>query len=266
MTAKKFSVVIPSFNQARYLEDTIRSVLDQNYPELELIVIDGGSTDGSVEIIRKYEAAITYWVSEPDGGQTAGLVKGFSKATGEYQCWLNSDDQHMPWTLSEAANYLDTHPDIDAVFGNALWIDAEGQPIREQREIPFNRFIWMYTYNYIPGQSMFWRKSIYDRVGGLNPEFNLAMDADLWDRFASVGRIGHVRRIWSRMRFYEEQKNRALRDQSDLEDLKIRMRHWGGDYPRFYKLKKAVAQSIRVGWKFLTGCYPPGYRRYMEKI
>ena len=119
-------------------------------------------------------------------------MKGFARSTGEYQCWLNSDDQHMPWTLSEAARYLDTHPDVDAVFGNALWIDANDRAIREQREIPFNRFIWMYTYNYIPGQSMLWRKDIYDQVGGLNPDFNLAMDADLWDRFASVGRIGHV--------------------------------------------------------------------------
>jgi len=262
----KISVVVPSFNQAKFIEETLCSVIKQNYPNLELIVIDGGSTDGSVEIIKKYEKYITYWVSEPDGGQTKGLIKGFNCATGEIQCWLNSDDLLEKGVLARVACYFKSHPKVDAVFGNTLWIDAASQPLREQREIPFNRFIWMYTYNYIPGMSMFWRKHIYDKVGGLNPDFNLAMDADLWIRFAEVGCIAHVDEVWSRMRFYPDQKNRKLRDKSDAEDLRIRARYWGTTQPPLYTVKKVIAQCYRMLWKLTTGRYWLGYKRYMERL
>lgn len=265
MDLPKISVVVPSYNQAKFLKESLQSIIEQNYPNLELIVIDGGSTDGSVEVIKTYEKYITYWVSEPDGGQTKGLIKGFNHATGDIQCWLNSDDLLVKGTLAYVALYFKLNPHIDAVFGNALWIDAENQPLREQREIPFNRFIWMYTYNYIPGMSMFWRKYIYERVGGLNPEFDLAMDADLWIRFAEVGKIAHVPEIWSHMRFYPEQKNRRLRDKSDAEDLRIRERYWGTTQPSFYNLKKAIAYTWRIVWKLLTGCYSLNYKRYMEQ-
>ena len=194
----KISVVVPSFNQARYIDEALRSVLDQDYSNLELIVIDGGSTDGSVDIIRRHEDRIACWVSEPDSGQTHGLIKGFERSTGEIQCWLNSDDLQERTTLREVAAYFDRHPDVDSVYGDMIWIDSAGRPLRVQREMPFNRFIWMYTYNYIPGMSMFWRRCIYEKVGGLDSSFDLAMDADLWMRFTDAGRIAHVRRIWSR--------------------------------------------------------------------
>jgi glycosyltransferase involved in cell wall biosynthesis len=264
MSVPKISVVIPSFNQARFIQDTLLSVINQKYPALELIVIDGGSTDGSVDIIKKYDQYMSYWVSEPDGGQTHGLIKGFKRATGEILCWLNSDDLHTPNTLREVADCFRKHPNVDAIFGDSIWIDECGTPLRVQREIPFNRFIWMYTYNYIPGMSMFWRKQLYQKSGGLNPEYNLAMDADLWIRFADVGRLKHVRAVWSHMRFYPEQKNRRLRDKSDAEDWKIRARYWNGTTPSLHRLKSCVAQSIRIAWKLGTGCYPLGYQRYLE--
>lgn len=264
MNKPKISVVVPSFNQVAFIDQTLRSIIDQNYPNLELIVIDGGSTDGSVDVIRKYESHIIYWVSAPDGGQTRGLIKGFEKATGDIMCWLNSDDLFDADTLHDVADFMERNPNADAVYGDALWIDESGRALRVQREIPFNRFLWMYTYNYIPGMSMFWRRQIYEQVGGLNPEFDLAMDADLWIRIADIGRIAHFRKIWSRMRFYPEQKNRRLRDASDAEDLKIRCRYWGEGHPSFYKTKQIVAQAIRVSWKLATGCYPIGYKRYMD--
>lgn len=264
MNWPKISVVIPSYNQERFIEQTLLSVIDQGYPNLELIVIDGGSTDRSVEIIRKHQDHISYWVSEPDGGQTNGLIKGFSRSTSEIQCWVNSDDLHENYTLFEVATYFRDHPDTDAVYGNALWIDVNGEPLREQREIPFNRFIWLYTYNYIPCISMFWRRKIYEKVGGLDPEYDLAMDADLWIRFSDAGRIDHVNRIWSRQRFYPDQKNRRLRERSDEEELRIRTRYWGTAHPRYYGVKRLAAHSLRVAWKCMTGCYPLGYSRYIQ--
>jgi glycosyltransferase involved in cell wall biosynthesis len=265
MSLPKISVVVPSFNQARFIQDTLLSVIKQNYPDLELIVIDGGSTDGSVEIIKKFSPFINYWVSEPDGGQTNGLIKGFNRSTGDIWCWLNSDDLHTPSTLFEVAQFFQKNHDADAVFGDALWIDENGKPLREQREISFNRFLWLYTYNYIPGMSMFWRKQLYKESGGLNPKYDLAMDADLWIRFADIGRIKHVRSIWSHMRFYPEQKNCRLREKSDAEDLMIRSRYWRAQQPSLYRTKLFFAKVIRVAWKFGTGCYPLGYQRFLGK-
>lgn len=266
MQTPKISVVVPSYNQASYLGATLASIVDQCYPNLELIVMDGGSTDGSVEVIKGFGNEITYWQSQKDGGQTAALVDGFDRSTGDIQCWLNSDDLHLPYTLSEVAAYFVRNPAVDAVYGDTVWIDAEGNELRKHKEIGFYRFLWTYTYNYIPGMSMFWRRGIYEKAGGLNPSFNLAMDADLWIRMADIGRIKHVRRYWSKMRFYPEQKNVRLRAQSDEEDMKIRRRYWVGARPRFYGTKKAVAALSRIGLKALTGCYGVGYRRDLNRI
>jgi glycosyltransferase involved in cell wall biosynthesis len=265
-TLPRISVVVPSFNQAKYLEMTLRSILVQDYPDLELIVIDGGSKDESLEIIRKYRQYMKFWCSEPDGGQTQGIIKGFFHATGEILCFLNSDDLFEPGVLCEVGEYFSRHLYVDAVYGNALWIDAQGNALRPQKEIPFNRFIWLNTHNYIPGMSMFWRRTIYDRVGGLNPAFQLAFDADLWIRFSDHGKIRHVARQWSQMRFYPEQRNRRLREQSNHEDMLIRSRYWkGGTKPSTYYIRRKIALALRIIWRLFSGCYSLGYRRYMEK-
>lgn len=263
----KISVVVPSLNQAKYLELTLLSILDQKYPNLELIVIDGGSKDESPEIIRKYAHYMNFWCSEPDGGQTQAIIKGFSHATGEILCFLNSDDLFEPGVLHEVGEYFRIHSDVDAVYGDAQWIDAEGKTLRRQKEIPFNRFIWLYTYNYIPGMSMFWRRTIYDRAGGFNPYFQLAFDADLWIRFSDVhGKIKHIARQWSRMRFYPEQKNRHLRTQSNQEDMLIRSRYWNNQkMPSAYYFRRKIALGTRILWKLFSGCYGLGYRRYLER-
>lgn len=265
MNLPKISVIVPSYNQERFIEATLRSILDQNYPNLELIVIDGGSKDGSVEIIRRYSKQIAYWVSEPDGGQTRGLIKGFNRSTGDIQCWINSDDLLRPGSLREVGEYFMQHSGVDMVYGDTLWVDGEGNAIAPRREIPFNRALWMYTYNYIPGMSAFWRKRIYDKVGGLDPAFDLAMDADLWIRFAHAGaKIKHVRRLWSCMRFYAEQKNTRLRDKTYLEDLRIRERYWGTSKPAFYSVKRRMAMTARTLWRVALGCYSPKEKIYIE--
>ncbi|MEZ5010012.1 MAG: glycosyltransferase family 2 protein [Chitinophagales bacterium] len=118
----KISIITPSYNQAEFLEDTITSVLHQNYPNLQYIIIDGGSSDGSVEIIKKYENQIDYWISEKDSGQTHAINKGFSKVTGDIICWLNSDDIYFDYTLSAVANYFNENPDIDILWGDVFRI------------------------------------------------------------------------------------------------------------------------------------------------
>lgn len=255
MTLPTISVVTPSFNQARFLERTLKSVLDQRYPQLEYIVVDGGSTDGSTDIIRRYGTQLAYWVSEADGGQTDALIKGFAKATGDILCWLNSDDLFEPWTLREVADFFVENSHVRAVYGDAVWIDEADRPIRPKKEHAYSRFIWMHDHNYIPQPSTFWSSTLYRQVGGLDRQYNLAMDADLWIRFAEVTRLEHVRRVWSRMRFHPAQKMQRLRALAGEEDYRIR-RRYVGDQPAYTRrAKKAVAKGWRVTRKLVTGCY-----------
>jgi len=255
MRLPRISVVTVSYNQARFIEATLRSVLDQKYPNLEYIVIDGGSTDGSVEIIRRCEGQLHYWISERDNGQTEGLIKGFNAATGDVLCWLNSDDMFEPWTLNEVGSFFCENQDVNVVYGNATGIDVDGKQLGHKKEHGFSRFIWMHDYNYIPQPSTFWRRRVYEEVGGLDPSFDLAMDADLWIRMAEVTSIHHVARDWSRMRLYPEQKNQRLRVESNKEDLVIRDRYLG-EMSNLHRISsKYLAKCIRTGWRLASGCY-----------
>lgn len=249
------SVVTPSYNHAEFLEATLRSVLDQQYPALEYIVIDGGSTDDTPAILDRYRDRLAYVVSERDRGQTDALIKGFERATGEILAWLNSDDLYEPRTLHEVAAHFAAHPDHRFIYGDALWVDRGGMPLRFKREIPYSRFISTYGYNYVPQPSTFWRRDLYRQVGGLDPDFDLAMDGDLWARFAEVTRPRHVRRVWSRMRLYPEQKNQSLRAKSDVEDARIAARYGPPPSPAGRIARRIAARGLRVAWRAATGCY-----------
>jgi glycosyltransferase involved in cell wall biosynthesis len=251
----KISVVTVCYNHAQFVADTIQSVLTQDYPNIEYIVIDGGSTDGSAEIIKKYSDRLAYWCSEPDGGQTPGLIKGFSKATGDVFCWINSDDLLAPGTLSEVANFFKKHPDAMCVTGDTRLIDGNGRQIRIQRQLPFCRFFWLNDHNYIAQSSTFWRRKLYEKVGGLNSEFNLAMDGDLFARFSDEARLHKVRRIWSSFRVYAEQKTTALRGRGREEDEIIRRRYYPHESVLVRKVRRGVARPLRVLCKLFYGCY-----------
>jgi glycosyltransferase involved in cell wall biosynthesis len=256
MILPRMTIVTCSFNQARFLEKTILSVLNQNYPELEHIIIDGGSTDNSVDIIKKYADRLAYWVSEKDRGQTHALIKGLSRATGEIQGWLCSDDLLEPGALQEVAKFFATHPKARWVYGDACWIDAEDRFIKWKREIPFCPFIWLYDHNYIPQPATFWRRDLYEEVGGLDESFKLAMDTDLFWRFSRVAHPCHVRKLWARMRSYPEQRNKTLRAESDAEDMRIRAKYLGRTPTAFELASKfVIAKSLRIAYKLFTGCY-----------
>ena len=125
------SIVTPSYNQSRFIEDTIRSVLSQDYPQIEYMIVDGGSTDGSVEIIKRYEDQLAWWVSERDQGQTDAINKGFARATGDILAWLNSDDTYEPGAVSAAVKYLQEHPEVGMVYGDCNYIDENGERDRQ---------------------------------------------------------------------------------------------------------------------------------------
>lgn len=183
----KISIVTPSYNQGQFLERTILSVLNQNYPNLEYIIIDGGSSDNSVEIIKKYEKYLGYWVSEKDDGQADALKKGFAIASGDILAWLNSDDFYLDNTFKKVANVFKTS-DADVVYGDEYLIDKDDAIIGERRQFPFPKSLGSAFLIYggfgIYQPASFWSRKLYRKVGGINPSYNFAMDTDLFIRFA----------------------------------------------------------------------------------
>src|SRR5204863_4372072 len=175
----------PSFNQAAYLEQTMRSVLLQGYPDLEYIVVDGGSRDGSVEIIRRYEPWLAYWVSEPDRGQAHAINKGLASSTGAILAWLNSDDFYPPGTLPLVARRLALGR-ASALVGHCLRLDADGSPPRLLRgRYASRRRLLAFWKGYEMHQpSIFWRREVFEEVGLLDEELHYVLDFDYWVRLS----------------------------------------------------------------------------------
>lgn len=251
----RISIVTVCFNHARFIEACLLSVLDQAYPTLEYIVIDGGSTDGSREIIQKYSGNLHHWVSEPDAGQTDAIAKGFALATGEIMGWINSDDQLEPGSLQEISEFFQQHPDADVVTGDHIKMREDGTPIKLHRDLPFNRFLWFHTYNYTAQTSTFWRKSLYQKVGGMDPQFNVGMDTDLFARFADQARWYKTSAVWSRFRIHGNQKTQTLMSRMSEENSLIINRHYGKKSLLINCLFRFAARLLRISWRFFSGCY-----------
>ncbi|WP_310821101.1 glycosyltransferase family 2 protein [Stratiformator vulcanicus] len=222
------AIVTPSFNQGEFLGRTIESVLSQNYPRLEYIVQDGGSTDDSVEVIRFYETGLTKWVSAPDGGQADAIVKGFEKTSGELMGWVNSDDLLLPGALNAAANYLCEHPEIDVVYGHRILIDVEDREIGRW-VLPPHCSRTLRWFDYVPQETLIWRRSLWDRVGGIDPDFRFALDWDLLLRFIDAGaNFARLPRFMGGFRVHEEQKSHAWAQSVGKPEVKkLRQRHLG---------------------------------------
>lgn len=189
----RISVVTPSYNQGQFIEETLRSVLLQGYPNLEYLVLDGGSQDQSIEILRSYEESLSYLRIEADDGQSAAIREGFEMATGDILAWLNSDDRYQPGTLARIAHFFSMHPNTVFASGDVNEIDSESRFLRRIYATKPNRFISANSgLHGWPQQGCFWRKSAYDRVGGIDRSLEFAMDFDLFIRLTSVG---HSRRI-----------------------------------------------------------------------
>jgi glycosyltransferase involved in cell wall biosynthesis len=203
----RLSVVTPSLNQGEFLERTIRSVLLQNYPNLEFFVVDGGSTDGSVEIIRKYEQFITRWVSEPDRGQSHAINKGFALSSGQIMCWLNSDDFFMPGTLRYVAQQL-AGDGAFAIVGHALKVYTDGRPpylLKGKYESP-RRLLEFWKGYTMHQPSIFWRREVFEKVGLLDEGRRYTMDFDYWVRIARHFDFVNVDRILSGVTYHEKAK------------------------------------------------------------
>ena len=189
----RVSIVTPSFNQGRYLEETMRSVLAQDYPNLEYIVIDGGSTDGSVAIIRKYEKRLAYWVSEPDRGQADAINKGFACAGGDLLGWLNSDDCLYPGAVRRLVEAFAARPETEFIYGDVTRGAELQQPANERRGQPIALRDMLRTLRMpIPQQAAMWRRSVIEKVGGLNPRWHVVLDREFFLRVALKCRMDYL--------------------------------------------------------------------------
>lgn len=205
----KVSIITPSYNQGEYLEETIQSVLNQTYGNIEYIVIDGGSTDNSVDIIRKYEERITFWCSEKDKGQADAINKGLKRATGDMVCWINSDDVLYPNFVEKFVNYFVAHPDVDFLYGDVeQGADMQHATIRRGEVIDYPTMLRTLRVP-MPQQATMWRKSVMDKIGYLDSQWHVLLDREYFMRIAQYCVIEYLPGVVAFFRNHENAKSIA---------------------------------------------------------
>ena len=214
------SIITPSYNQAKYLEQTILSVLNQDHPRIEYIVVDGASTDGSVDVIKKYAGRLAHWESVKDRGQADAINKGFARATGEIVAWLNSDDYYLPGTISTAVKVFEENPEAVLVYGNMLAVDENGQTFNTLNYIQLTLEDLM-CFQIIGQPAVFMRRSALQKTSGLDLTFHFLLDHLLWIQLAKHGKILHVNQTWSAARYHAEAKNVAKAAEFGREAFRI---------------------------------------------
>lgn len=243
------SIVTPSYNQAAYLEATMLSVLDQDYANIEYVVIDGASSDDSPHLIKKYSNKLAYSISEPDRGQTDAINKGFAQAKGKYLAWLNADDRLKSGAVREAVEFLEAHPEVGLVYGDADYIDAAGRVIGRFPAAQTDYARLRTGYVHIPQQAAFWRAELWRQVGPLDASFVFAMDYDLWVRLAKISELKYVPRSWAEFRLHTDSKTIQNDRRAWDEMLRVHWREGGSWFAPIvakYWLRRLVAPLIHA--------------------
>lgn len=214
----RISIVTPVFNRVEMIEQTIQSVLGQHYPNLEYIIIDGGSTDGTVDIIRRYENQLAYWVSEPDKGMYDAIMKGFSHATGDILAWINSDDMYHSNALNIVGQIFSQLYDVEWITGTPTLYNAEGLCVKV---FPTPHWSWQRfksgDFRWLQQESTFWRRSLWDKVGGLNLQYKLAADFELWCQMFQYATLYSVNTVLGGFREHGNQLSLTQADKYSAE-------------------------------------------------
>jgi glycosyltransferase involved in cell wall biosynthesis len=232
----RLSVVVPSFNQGQFIERTIQSLIDQNYPNLEIIVMDGGSTDETLPIIDRYREHIVHVESGPDGGQAAAIARGFSLAKGDFISWLNSDDTYNPGALLAIGRYLASHPNVKFLYGNTRVIDADDRQLSFKRSVKFWLPVMKYAYLTVPQMSAFWSRELYVRAGGMDQSLRFCMDYDLFVRMSQICAPRRINETIGNFRIHGASKTTNLEKIRLKEDAIVQERY--------------CAVKPSAGWRF----------------
>jgi len=237
------SIITPSYNQAAYLEQTLTSVLEQDYPRLEYLVIDGASTDGSVDIIKKYADKLAFWVSEKDSGQSEAINKGLARAKGDILAWLNSDDYYLPGAIAAVIKVFEENPDVVLVYGNMLAVDAKGETINLLKYNQLN-LADLLCFQIIGQPAVFFRRESLKKAGGLDATYHFLLDHHLWLRIALQGHILHVDKTWAAARYHAKAKNRAKAAEFGREAFRIF--DWAKSQPGLAEAVSGVERRARA--------------------
>jgi GT2 family glycosyltransferase len=247
------SIVTPSYNQASYLEHTIQSVLEQDYPRIEYIVVDGASTDNSFEIIKRYNDRLAYWISEKDSGQAEAINKGFTRANGDILGWLNSDDYYLPGTVSAVVQCFEENPDAVMIYGDMMAVDGMGQTMNvlKYKQLSLEDLL---CFQIIGQPSVFFRRSALEKTGLLDTSFHFMLDHHLWIRLTQQGRILHVPQVWSAARYHPQAKNRAKAAEFGREAFRVL--DWAKTQPSLTEAlsgieKRSLASANRYDARYL---------------
>ncbi len=253
MSSPTISIVTPSYNQGKYLEETIQSVVSQREHIHEYFVLDGGSKDHSVDIIQKYADRIDWWVSEKDKGQSDAIAKGFARCTGDYLAWINSDDVYLPNALGLIADALRRHPQWDILTGYHVAIDANSLVTKCHRHTRESALRMRWGAGRVCQQTCFFRRSLYEKIGGVNLALHYVMDTDLWYRFCDAGAVwGHVPRYLAGYRWHTDAKG------SDVSPFQIEgQSHLSQQYPHYRPapFKRLLGNRAYQVHLLLTGQY-----------
>lgn len=237
MDLPKITIVTTSYNRCEYLEETICSVMDQDYQNLEYIIIDGMSTDGSIDIIRKHENKLHYWVSEQDDGQYYAINKGFSHGKGDIMGWINSDDLIFPGALKSIGNIFACNPEVEWLTGVATTINSDGNLIKAFPQYKYKRESFLLgSIRGVQQESTFWSRSLWEKAGGrINTSYKYAADYELWARFFQYADLTHVHTLLGKFRRHRNQITVFKRSDYYNEVMKIR---------KVYKRKLSVMDKI----------------------
>ena len=248
----RITVVTPSFNQAAFLERTILSVLGQDYPNLEYFVVDGGSTDGSVDIIRKYSDKLAWWVSEPDRGQTDAINKGLRRATGEWVAWQNSDDIFYPGSFHEMAAAAIKWPQAGLIIGDMMLIDEHDRPLRDIRYVTPSYNALRAEGMVLANQAAFWRRHFHQEIGFLAEDMHYSFDYEWFLRLTRHAKCFHVASVWGGLRLHGETKTSTQARMFQEENRRIlagrKMPNW---LKPLYRLRRLALMLGQGQWRYV---------------
>lgn len=226
MSLPRISIVTPCYNHAQYIKWTVRSVLLQRYPNLEYIFMDGGSTDGTQDVVAPYRDRFAHFVSERDKGQSDAIHRGFQKATGDIMAYLNSDDMLAPGTLHYVAEFFERNPDVDFIYSHRCTVDSVNKALWYWILPRHNNYLMM-RWDLIPQETAFWRRSLFEKAGNIDPQYRFAMDYDLFVRYMLDGKLKRVNRFLGAFRQHDAAKTSLLLETVGKQEIAQVWRKFG---------------------------------------